>query len=106
VEVHDRLMKACLIAGNLPEAAEAAEHFAACIAQPTTFLRAASIHAQLMNWSRAEKLVALGLRLFPHSTDLAAAAAEITLLKPARGQEVSSRHAGSEEAPGIPLCQP
>jgi tetratricopeptide (TPR) repeat protein len=104
-EVHDRLMKACLIVGNLQQAAAAAEHFAACIAQPATFLRAACIHAQLKNWSQAEKLVALGLQLFPHSTDLATAGTEIRLMA-AFGLEVASQHAGSAKASGIPLCQP
>jgi len=88
-EVHDRLMKACLVVGNLPEAAEAAEYFAACIAQPTTFLRAASIRAQLKQWDRAGKLISLGLQLFPNSTELQTASAEIGLMKSTSQQGVN-----------------
>jgi len=69
-EFHDRLVKAHLIAQDLPAAAEAAERFAACIGHPKTFLRAASIRAQLQQWNRSLELLQRGMQMFPDSTDL------------------------------------
>ncbi len=103
-EVHDRLMKACLVVGNLPEAAEAAEHFAFCFGQPTTFLRAASIRSQLKQWDRAGKLINLGLRLFPDSTELQTASAEMGLMK-AASQQVVSNPVVNADSSGISPCQ-
>jgi tetratricopeptide (TPR) repeat protein len=69
-EYHDRHMKAHVIAGDWGAAAEAAETFAAYISEPRLFLRAASIRLQLNQEGRAEKLLSLGLMLFPESQDL------------------------------------
>jgi len=69
-ELHDRLVKAFLMAHNLSGAAEAAERFAACMQHPKTFMRAASIRAQLQQWDKSEKLLRKALQLFPQSADL------------------------------------
>ena len=104
-EVHDRLMKACLVVGNLPDAAEAAEHFAACFGQPTTFLRAASIRAQLKEWDRATKLINLGLHFFPNSRELQTASTEIRLMKSASQPAATNLPAVNADSSGISPCQ-
>jgi tetratricopeptide (TPR) repeat protein len=68
--IHDRLMKGCIMAGRLEEAAEAAEKFTFVMGHPKLFLRAASIRAQLGQWERAEETLSRGLQLFPESTEL------------------------------------
>jgi len=42
-ELHERLIKAYMVAGMLPEAATAAEQFASTLIHPKTTLRAAAI---------------------------------------------------------------
>ena len=74
--VHDRLMKGCIMAGRLEEAAEAAEKFTFVMGHPKLFLRAASIRAQLKEWNRAEEILVRGLELFPESAELQDARAE------------------------------
>jgi tetratricopeptide (TPR) repeat protein len=76
--VHDRLMKGCIMAGRLEEAAEAAERFTFVMGHPKLFLRAASIRAQLKQWHQAEETLTRGLQLFPESTELQEARAEAT----------------------------
>ena len=76
-ELHDRLVKAFLVAEDLPGAAEAAERFAQCLGHPKTFLRAASIRAQLKQWERSEKILEQALQLFPGSPELRNACAEV-----------------------------
>ncbi|HXZ40890.1 MAG TPA: glycosyltransferase [Terriglobales bacterium] len=88
-ELHDRLVKAHLIAGDLAGAAEAAERFATCIGHPKTFLRAASIRAQLQHWDRSEELLQRGLQLFPDSSDLRNAYLEVAQQKTQTGTEHS-----------------
>lgn len=80
-ELHDRLLKALLFEKDLPEAANAAEKFAECIAHPKIFLRAASIRAQLQQWERSEALLRRALQLFPQSGDLQNAFAEVARQK-------------------------
>ena len=75
--IHDRLMKACIMADRLPEAAEVAENLANTSANPRFFLRAASIRAQLQDWQKASEVLARGLGLFPDSVELGAAYAEV-----------------------------
>ena len=75
--IHDRLMKACIMAGRLEEAAEVAEKFTLVIGHPKLFLRAASIRAQLKQWSQAEETLFRGLQLFPESQELQVACAEV-----------------------------
>jgi len=74
--VHDRLMKGCIMAGRLQEAAEAAEKFSSVMGHPKLFLRAASIRARLKQWSHAEEILSRGLHLFPESVELQEARAE------------------------------
>jgi hypothetical protein len=48
------------------EAADAADHKLAVTApHPGSFLRAASIHAQLQRWEKATSILRVGLSLFP-----------------------------------------
>ena len=69
-ELHDLLMKAHIISGDLPGAAMAAERLAAEYAHPKAFLRAAAIRAQLKQFEAAETLVAQGLEIYPNSVEL------------------------------------
>ena len=73
---NDRLMKGCIIAGRLEEAAEVAERFTHIMGHPKLFLRAASLRAQLKQWSQAEDTLSRGLQLFPESPELRVAQAE------------------------------
>jgi tetratricopeptide (TPR) repeat protein len=75
--VHDRLMKGCIMAGRLEEAAEAAEKFSRVMGHPKLFLRAASIRAQLRQWQQADESLSRGLQLFPESTELQEARTEV-----------------------------
>jgi tetratricopeptide (TPR) repeat protein len=74
---NDRLMKGCLMAGRLEEAAEVAEQFTHIMGHPKLFLRAASLRAQLKQWSHAEDILSRGLQLFPESPELQRAHAEV-----------------------------
>jgi tetratricopeptide (TPR) repeat protein len=75
--VHDRLMKACILAGRLEEAAEVADKFTLVMGHPKLFLRAASIRAQLKQWDLAEEILSRGLQLFPESAELIGARDEV-----------------------------
>jgi len=75
--VHDRLMKGCLIADKLEEAADTIEKYTAVEAHPRLFLRAASLRAQLKDWDRTQSLLSRGLQLFPESPELQEASLEI-----------------------------
>jgi tetratricopeptide (TPR) repeat protein len=79
--VHDRLMKGCIMAGRLEEAAEVAEQFTRVMGYPKLFLRAASIRAQLKQWSQAEQGLCRGLHLFPESLELRSALEEVASRK-------------------------
>ena len=74
--IHDRLMKACVLADRLPEAAEVAERLAKASDNPRLYLRAASIRAQLQQWDQTAAILARGLGLFPQSPELRNAHAE------------------------------
>jgi tetratricopeptide (TPR) repeat protein len=76
-EVHDRMIKAYILMGLLPQAAEAAEQLAAVHRIAAAFLRAASICGQMKDWKTAETLVDQGLELFPHDAELLKARAEL-----------------------------
>jgi len=86
-ELHDRLVKALLVAEDLSGAAEAAERLAEYFRHPKTFLRAASIRAQLKQWERSEKLLEQGLALFPDSSALRDARAEVERYRVAAGEQ-------------------
>ena len=65
-EIHDRLIQACVWLNLVEEAADAADHKLAVTApDPGSFLRAASIHAQLQRWDKAAAILRAGLSLFP-----------------------------------------
>jgi tetratricopeptide (TPR) repeat protein len=80
--IHDRLMKACIMAGRLPEAAEVAEQLASTAGNPKIFLRAASIRAQLRQWEQAADILCRGLLIFPQSPELKSAHAEVVSMQP------------------------
>lgn len=70
IAICDRLLKACIIAKRLPEAAEAAEKLASATPHPKLVLRAASIRAQLKQWERTRDILTRGLQLYPNSPEL------------------------------------
>jgi tetratricopeptide (TPR) repeat protein len=76
--VNDRLMKACIMAGRLEEAADVAEKYTQIVGHPKLFLRAASIRARLKQWGRAQEIILRGLQLFPESENLQTAHAEVS----------------------------
>ncbi len=87
--MNDRLMKGCIMAGRLEEAAEVAEDFTFVMGHPKLFLRAASIRAQLNQWDRAEQILSRGLELFPESTELQDARDEASSKKPETQTEIT-----------------
>lgn len=76
-ELHERLIKACMAAGMLHEAAAAAEQFALTIIHPKTIVRAAAIRAHLKQDDQARKLIERGLEFFPQSVELHRVRAEL-----------------------------
>jgi len=79
--VHDRLMKACIMADRLDEAAETLEKYSVVEATPKLFLRAASLRAQLQQWDRTQAILLQGLQRFPESTELQQASTELAAKK-------------------------
>jgi len=79
--IQDRLMKACIMADRLSEAAEAAEKITTFAFHPTLFLRAASIRAQIKQWDRIDAILSRGLEMFPQSQELQDARAEVVQRK-------------------------
>jgi tetratricopeptide (TPR) repeat protein len=77
IELHDRIIKAYILMNLLPQAAEAAEHLAIGLPNPTTILRAASIRAQLKESKAVEEIISRGLQLFPQNQELLQAQAEL-----------------------------
>lgn len=69
-ELHERLVKGYVVAGQLPEAACAAERLIERCTTPKAFLRAASIRAELAEWPQVRSLLERGLQLFPDSQEL------------------------------------
>jgi|CZKH01.1.fsa_nt_gi glycosyltransferase involved in cell wall biosynthesis len=76
-EMHDRMIKACILMNLMPQAAEAAERLAIEQPHPATILRAASIRAQMKEWKVAKEGVIRGLQLFPQNQELLQAKAEL-----------------------------
>ena len=74
--IHDRLMKACIMADRLPEAAEVAEGLAEALDHPKFYVRAASIRAQLRQWNQAAGILSRGRERFPQAQELVTAQAE------------------------------
>jgi len=89
--VHDRLMKGCIMADRLEEAAETLEKYSAVEATPKLFLRAASLRAQLQQWNLTQEVLTRGLRLFPESPELQQASAELISKKTAANAASSGR---------------
>jgi tetratricopeptide (TPR) repeat protein len=75
--IHDRLMKGCIMAGRLEEAADVAEQFTHVMGYPRLFLRAASIRVQLKQWAQADAILLRGLHRFPESPELQEARSEV-----------------------------
>jgi tetratricopeptide (TPR) repeat protein len=96
--IHDRLMKGCIMAGRLEEAAEVAENYTRVVGHPKLFMRAASIRAQLKQWSQADKILSRGLQLFPESDELQVARAEVDSKKQAAVDEVTTPQSATEPA--------
>jgi tetratricopeptide (TPR) repeat protein len=70
-EIHDRLIQACVWLNLLEEAADAADHKLAVAAlDPQSFLRAASIHAQLHHREKVAEILRAGLSRFPEAEAL------------------------------------
>jgi glycosyltransferase involved in cell wall biosynthesis len=76
-EMHDRMIKACILMNLMPQAAEAAERLALEQPHPATILRAASIRAQMKEWKVAKEGIIRGLQLFPQNQELLQAKAEL-----------------------------
>lgn len=85
--IHDRLMKACIVADRLPEAAEVAERLAEALDHPKFYVRAASIRAQLQQWDRAAEILSRGQQRFPDAQELVAAQLEAEPVRPRRTAE-------------------
>ncbi|MGA9508318.1 MAG: glycosyltransferase [Candidatus Sulfotelmatobacter sp.] len=75
--MHDRVIKAFILANMMTQAAEAAECLADKIPNPATVLRAASIRAQIREWKAARDIVLRGLQKFPQNRELIQAKAEM-----------------------------
>jgi tetratricopeptide (TPR) repeat protein len=88
-EMHDRMIKACILMNMMPQAAEAAERLAIEIPSPVAVLRAASIRAQMKEWKAAADIIVRGLQQFPQDQQLLQAKAELeqetTGIVPPRG---------------------
>lgn len=85
-EIYDRLVSACTWLGRLQEATAIAEKkIALAPPQPDSYLRAASLRAQLQDWPRVEALLRHGLERFPKAEKLREALAEFET----RSQNVS-----------------
>jgi tetratricopeptide (TPR) repeat protein len=70
-EIHDRLIQACVWLNLLEEAADAADHkLAVAGVDPQSFLRAASIHAQLHRREKVAEVLRAGLSRFPEAEGL------------------------------------
>jgi tetratricopeptide (TPR) repeat protein len=76
-ELHERYIRACMAAGRIPEAAIAAETFAAVVPHPKTFLRAAAIRAHLKDDTSARDVISRGLAAFPQSPELRTAQSQL-----------------------------
>lgn len=96
--IHDRLMRACIMAGRLEDAAQAADEFTLVMGHPKLFLRAASIRAQLEQWSQAEETLSRGLVLFPESPELQNALAEVGGKKRKSHEQMSASHPESKSS--------
>jgi glycosyltransferase involved in cell wall biosynthesis len=86
--IHDRLMKACILAERLPEAAEVAESMAEALDHPKFYVRAASIRGQLQQWDQAAGILTRGRQRFPQSQELLAAQDEAEQMRQGGSGEI------------------
>jgi tetratricopeptide (TPR) repeat protein len=70
LEHHDMLMKACVAAGDLEAAADAAEYTLKHFFGVKIFMRAVALRSQLRQPEKERALLLAGLRLFPDSPEL------------------------------------
>lgn len=77
LEIRERMLKACVAAGWLQEAAEVAEDIAEHSPHPRKLMRAASIRAQLGQCSRVRKLLRTGQERYPNVEMFKTASLEI-----------------------------
>jgi tetratricopeptide (TPR) repeat protein len=77
VEMHDRMIKAYIVADMPPQAAEEAELVAFGFPNPATLLRAAVLRAQMQEWEPAQEIIVRGLQLFPEDQELLSVKAEL-----------------------------
>jgi tetratricopeptide (TPR) repeat protein len=77
VEMHDRMIKAYIVADMPPQAAEEAELVAFGFPNPATLLRAAVLRAQMQEWKPAQEIILRGLQLFPEDQELLSVKAEL-----------------------------
>jgi glycosyltransferase involved in cell wall biosynthesis len=70
IEFHDRLVKACVAAGDERGAADAAEAALEHCVEERLFARAAALRLRLKQPQQAQRLLETGLRFFPESTSL------------------------------------
>ena len=86
-ELYDRLLGACVLLGRLDEAAETAEAKLREIGpEADSYLRAASLRAQLSQWPRVIALLREGLDRFPEAGKLRAALAEVEMQAPSEAR--------------------
>lgn len=97
VEMHDRMIKACMVAGMLPQAAEEAELVAIGFPNPATIMRAAVLRAQMQEWEPAQEIILRGLQLFPEDQDLLKVKTELEKKTP-RGAHVGVLHVTASAA--------
>jgi tetratricopeptide (TPR) repeat protein len=81
-EMHDRLIKAYVLAEMLARAAEAAERLLAGFPHPRMFLRAASIRLRLNDRQTARNIISSGLQKFPQAEELLQARSELAESEP------------------------
>jgi tetratricopeptide (TPR) repeat protein len=81
LEIQDRLIKAYVFSGMLPEAADTAERLILMVAHPKLFLRAASLCAKLEQWERVLDILTRGLEMFPDSAELLNARVEVEAMR-------------------------
>jgi tetratricopeptide (TPR) repeat protein len=94
-EGHELLMMSLLSLGNLGEAAAEAELLAGLVSEPRSFLRTASIYAQLDDKEKMRDCLERGLQKFPDSSAIERALAEIAAHTPIAKQRAEVHPAAS-----------
>lgn len=98
-EPHDRLIAAFVWLGRLQEAADSAEiKLNSLEPSPELYLRAASLEAQLRDWTKAASFVYRGLDQFPENEKLLNAAEEIAARDPVSGPVFRDPRLGARDS--------